>query len=173
MPRPFQFHLPPYDGSGGLTPEQRGAVECEGAIFTGVPGTGKTTVAIWRILKNKDDILLTYTRLLSAAIGHLVLTRGKTSDLNRIWGAHQWYWHHCDRAMLDVDIDNNTVLQTLRQNNVMLDRVVIDEGQDMDIVFLRAIKDRSKRISVGADDAQKLFDTNVSERQIIIFSICY
>ena len=71
MAHPFQFHLPPYDGAGGLTPEQRGAVGCDQAMFQGVAGTGKTTVAIWRILKTRDDILLTYARLLSAAIGHL------------------------------------------------------------------------------------------------------
>ena len=107
--------------------------------------------------------LLTYTRLLSAAIGHLAGNKKNSS----IWGAHQWYYNRCNKAMLDDDIDNKTVLQTLRQNNVTLGRVIIDEGQDMDIVFFNAIKDISKKISVGYDDAQKLFDTNVSEEQII------
>ena len=39
MPCPFQFLLPPYDGAGGLTPEQRGAVDCDQAMFQGVAGT--------------------------------------------------------------------------------------------------------------------------------------
>ena len=68
----------------------------------GSNGTGKTTVAIWRILKTRDDILLTYTRLLSAAIGHLAGNKKNSS----IWGAHQWYWHKCDEASLEKDIDN-------------------------------------------------------------------
>ena len=38
MPRPFQFYLPPYDGRGCLTQEQKGAVDCEKAVFQGVAG---------------------------------------------------------------------------------------------------------------------------------------
>jgi DNA helicase IV len=156
MARPFQFHLPPYDGSRGLTPEQRQAVNCDQAIFQGVAGTGKTTVAIWRILKNRDDILLTYTRLLSAAIGHLV---GNKKNSN-IWGAHQWYFNRCGGARLEKDIKTHTVLQTLRQNNVKLGRVIVDEGQDLDETFFRAIKEIAQRVSIGADDGQQLYDVD-------------
>lgn len=157
MARPFKFTLPPYDGKGGLTPPQRSAVDCDRAIFQGVAGTGKTTVAIWRILKNKDDILFTYTRLLSAAIKHL--SGNKKSN---IWGAHEWYWHKCDEASLKKDIDNNTVLQTLKKKNVTLGKVIVDEGQDLDGTFYRAIKEIAQRVSIGADDGQKLFDVDTN-----------
>ena len=123
MPRPFHFDLPSYDSDpdNSLTPEQRRAVNADHAFFSGVPGTGKTTVAIWRILRKKDDILFTYTRLLSASIGHL------SKNKNRIWGAHQWYWGKCGGAMLNKHITNNKVLSTLKEHNIRLGKVVIDE----------------------------------------------
>ena len=126
MARPFRFNLPSYDADpdNSLTPEQRRAVNADRAFFSGVPGTGKTTVAIWRILRKKDDILFTYTRLLSASIGHL------SKNNNRIWGAHQWYWHNCSSAMLNDHIASNSVLKTLMAHNIRLGKVVIDEGQD-------------------------------------------
>jgi len=156
MARPFQFKLPPFDGHGGLTPEQRRAVNCEEAIFTGIPGTGKTTVAIWRIKKLKDNILLTYTRLLSAAIGHL--TDNNTAG---IWGAHEWYYNRCNGANLNDELDQGTALQTLQSNGVRLGKVIIDEGQDLQKDFYNAIKSIAQRISIGTDDAQQLYDVDV------------
>ena len=159
--RPFKFILPPFDGDGGLTVEQRNSVNCESAMFSGVPGTGKTTVAIWRILKNKDDILMTYTRLLAASIVHL----SESSD--KIYGVDQWYWHNCDKSSLRKDIQNNNVLNRLRENNIQLGKIIIDEGQDVDIEFYKAIKLVSKRVSVGADDAQKLYDVNINKASLL------
>ena len=158
--RPFKFILPPFDGAGGLTREQQRAVNCEQAIFSGVPGTGKTTVAIWRIKKKKDDILMTYTRLLSAAIGHIA--KGN----NGIWGVHQWYYNHCGNASLNDDINSNNVLNRLRQNNVRLGKVIIDEGQDIDRAFYIAINHIAERVSIGADDAQKLYEVDISKQSL-------
>jgi len=156
----YKFNLPPYDGARGLTAQQRNAVECEGAMFAGVPGTGKTTVALWRLIKGKDHLLLTYTRLLTAALS-------KQASGKLVLGVHQWYWHNCNKASLEDDIRDNCVLITLRENDVSLGRVIIDEGQDIDIQFYRAIKEIATRVSVGADDAQRLYDVDNDRNSLL------
>ena len=162
MSRPFQFKLPPYDGVEGrcLTPEQRVAVNLDSAIFSGVPGTGKTTVAIWRIKRGKDNILFTYTRLLSAAISAL------SSNESGIWGAHQWYFAKCNRALLNDDIRDGSVLTTLNRFNVKLKNVIIDEGQDLEMAFFKALVSVSDKVSVGADEAQQLYEVDTTMKSL-------
>ena len=129
-------------------------------ILKGYAGTGKTTVAIWRILRKKDDILFTYTRLLSASIRHL------SKNKNCIWGAHQWYWGNCNGASLNDDIASNSVLETLMNHNIRLGKVVIDEGQDLDKKFYSALREISQSVSIGADSAQQLYDVDFSMNDI-------
>jgi DNA helicase IV len=160
---PFKFRLPPFSGNNGLTPQQRRAALIDKAIFTGVPGSGKTTVAIWRILQKKDDLLLTYTRLLSAAISHLTNNSENHDDVKEghsrsILGADQWYYGVTNKSFLSTDLDNNQVLQKLRSNNVRLGKVVIDEGQDLHDQFYRALKEISQSVTVGYDVAQQVFE---------------
>ena len=163
MSRPFQFKLPRYDGEEGncLTPQQRVAVNLDSAIFSGVPGTGKTTVAIWRIKNGKDNILFTYTRLLSAAISAI------SKNSSGIWGAHSWYWNKCGGSFLEDDIKNGSVETTLNSHNIRLGNVIVDEGQDLDMAFFKALVGISNRVSVGADDAQQLYkvDTTMNSLQ--------
>jgi DNA helicase IV len=160
---PFKFRLPPFSGDNGLTPQQRRAALIDKAIFTGVPGSGKTTVAIWRILQKKDDLLLTYTRLLSAAISHLTNNSKdhdgvKEGHSRSILGADQWYYSVTNKSFLSADLENNQVLQKLNSNNVRLGKVVVDEGQDLHDQFYRALKQISRSVTVGYDVAQQVFD---------------
>ena len=58
------------------------------------------------------------------------------------------------------------MLNRLEQHNVRLGKVIIDEGQDIDRAFYIAIKNIAERVSIGADDAQKLYDVNISQNSL-------
>ena len=41
-----------------------------------------------------------------------------------------------------------------------LGNVIVDEWQDLDNEFYKGLKRISKRVSIGADDAQQLYEVN-------------
>jgi len=71
----FKFKLPKI---GKLSIRQRRAISSDDDIFvTGVPGSGKTVVSIYRLKKTNRGILFTYGKLLGKTIEQKVNDRKK------------------------------------------------------------------------------------------------
>lgn len=135
------------------------------ALITGCPGSGKTTVSLYRFyrLHNQgvDVRLITYQNLLVLAI------RNSLSSLvdnpvrePKISTFHKWY---CPVANSDFDTDNPP---TTEQMISLLDRskiprtqdgeIIIDEGQDLPICVHQVLPLYFKRCFVGADNGQRV-----------------
>lgn len=155
---PFRFNLPTLNQ---LTRSQKQAInEEQSVIVTGVPGSGKTVVSIYRLLSSSDNTeLITYTRLLKTSIAHSAIASSIEAS-RKIHTIHAWYWTKTKTSLIDA-IENETVSEQL--NSIKLKNLIIDEAQDMELSFYRALADNCKRISIGADDDQKMYDVDTTE----------
>jgi len=156
---PFRFLLPTM---AQLTRSQRQAInESDAVIVTGVPGSGKTVVSIYRLLNNTNAELFTYTRMLKTSISHSAIAHNVTAS-RRISSVHSWYWSKTGSSLMDA-IDNDNVLAPLRNRNVRIRELIVDEAQDLPTNFYKAIVQVCDKISIGADDAQQLYDVDTNE----------
>lgn len=155
---PFKFNLPTL---AQLTRSQKQAInETKSVIVTGVPGSGKTVVSIYRLLSSSANTeLITYTRMLKTSIAHSAITRNVESS-RKIHSIHAWYWAKTHSSLIDA-LDNGTVSEQL--NGVRLKNLIVDEAQDMELSFYRALARNSESVSIGADDDQKMYDVDTNE----------
>lgn len=155
---PFKFNLPTLLQ---LTKSQKQAInDTRSVIVTGVPGSGKTVVSIYRLLSSSANTeLITYTRMLKTSIAHSAITTNVESS-KRINSIHAWYWSKTHSSLID-SLDNGTVTEEL--SNVKLKHLIVDEAQDMALLFYKALKKCSESITLGADDDQKMYDVDTTE----------
>lgn len=111
----FEFRLPSQDEIRNSTNGQimlsiiNNDYDEKFSLVTGCPGSGKTTVSIFRLIRlannGKSTILLTYQRMLKVAIENLLAKQGiSTSKVNTI---HSWFPKTTGR-LLGFDIDEMT-----------------------------------------------------------------
>jgi len=164
----FKFLLPTM---AQLTRSQREAVlKNEPVLVTGVPGSGKTVVSIHRLLINSNAELFTYTRMLKTSIAHSTMATNVTAS-RRINSVHAWYWAKTHSSLMDA-LDNDNVLGPLTSNHVRIGELIIDEAQDLPKRFYMAISNICDKVSLGADDAQQMYDVDTCEYDLrCIFSI--
>ena len=99
----FQFWLPTK-----LKGVQEQAVDSREPIFlTGVPGTGKTVVSIFRLKNSRNSILFTYGKLLRKTIEDKVNDKSKVVE-----NIHNWNWN----------TTNNYLERNLENENLEKDR---------------------------------------------------
>lgn len=155
---PFKFSLPSFIQ---LTRSQKEAINNSDAILTtGVPGSGKTVVSIYRLLTNdKPTELITYTRMLKTAIAHSAMTKN-IKYKNKVFSIHAWFKAKTKKNLINA-LENNEINNCLK--NVTLNHLIIDEAQDMDIAFYKAIVAKSQSISIGADQDQSIYDVDTTE----------
>jgi len=155
---PFRFNLPTL---AQLTRSQKQAInETKSVIVTGVPGSGKTVVSIYRLLSSSANTeLLTYTRMLKTSIAHSAITSNVQSS-SKIYSIHAWYWAKTRSSLIDA-LENGMVDTQL--NGKRLKHLIIDEAQDMELSFYRALVNNSESVSIGADDDQKMYDVDTTE----------
>lgn len=160
----FQFRLPP---RASLTRVQRLAVDDDNPIITtGVPGSGKTVVAIYRLARLQNNSkLFTYTRMLTVAIKGAVNTNIQNVS-HKVGSVYEWFGSTCKIRLSEIIGDESEIKTVLDDNNISFDEIIFDEGQDLPISLYRAIKDHSNRISIGADNAQQVFSNGSDEDEI-------
>ena len=155
-----------------LTDAQRLAVDGyeESLLVSGGPGSGKTTVTIFRFLtpvrNNKNVLLFTYNRTLLASIKGIL--RDKAEELfgnlneqtiksvieSKVNSFYKWYaiggnWFNSSLSEEQIQV---------RFNNTgrIYDEIFFDEAQDLTpAVFAKAFL-LSKKVTCGADNAQDL-----------------
>jgi len=159
----FNFILPKLTE---LSRGQRKAIdETNPILVTGVPGAGKTVASIYRLRKSLDmgnkTLLFTYNRMLRVAIQnstkYLGIEESSVQSIHRFFmnETGEWLTHY----------DNNPTELTKKLQNISYDAFIFDEGQDQPIAIYDAFS-KLGTVSVGADDAQQLYDVSTTEKKL-------
>jgi superfamily I DNA/RNA helicase len=142
----------------------------ESLVVTGGPGSGKTTVTIFRFLtpvkNNQNALLFTYNRTLLASIKGIL--RNKAEELfgdldeqkinsvieNKVSSFYKWYAQ--GGQWFDSSLDENQIEQRFRRTGKVYHEIFFDEAQDLTpAVFAKAFM-LADKVTCGADNAQDL-----------------
>lgn len=168
MPK-FQFWLPTK-----LTRIQQRAVDNREPIFlTGVPGSGKTVVSIYRIKNSKatskKSIIFTYGKLLKKTIEEKL----ENDSLMPVDNIHNWMWNAHGQGtnfgQFTHDENLSQAIKTLKYKGIQYDEILVDEGQDLSINTYKILKELTPRLSISADNAQRINNQEnaTTEEQIL------
>ncbi len=153
----FQFWLPKFTD---LTRVQKRAVDETKPIFlSGVPGTGKTVVSIYRLKNSDNGILFTYGKLLKKTIEEKIDDEKYPVD-----NIHNWLWNQQGdndnyKEWLAVMVDDkhrDDTVRMLRSQGVKFDEILVDEGQDLSINTYKMLNQLTDKLSISADNAQQI-----------------
>lgn len=143
------------------------AIDYDGSdylLITGVAGSGKTTVSIMRaerlVIMNKKILLVTYQDLLVESLKNIASSRLAP----HITKFHKWYFRKTNGQMVD-DKDHEAMLKDLI-NCDDYDEVIIDEGQNFDAKIHRTLIEKCTKITIGADNAQKVHEYGIKADEI-------
>lgn len=163
----FEFHLPSLEEMRS-SPEGLEMLRMidddnfRSAIISGCPGSGKTTVSIYRLVRLVNQQvkvhLVTYQNLLVHAIRSL--TQGHRVPNNCVSTFHKWY---CPLVNSNFDTNDppsaEQMIMDLQHSSLVqsgLQEILVDEGQDLPQSVYLAIPRFTKRFFVGADDGQQV-----------------
>ncbi len=132
------------------------------ALITGCPGSGKTTVSIYRLVRLNNQQarvqLVTFHNMLVLAIRNLADVQ--RVDPDRISTFHRWY---CPLTDSDFDVkappSSEEISERLESSPLERQRVtemMIDEGQDLPLCVYEALPRYFTRLFVGADNGQQV-----------------
>ena len=145
---------------GGNTMIQ--AIDYDGSdhqLVTGVPGSGKTTVTIMRaerlINQGKNILVLTFQNLLCMSLKNIAQSEGLR---NSIFGLYDWYPYRF--GWLDDSHSAEYMIERMNDINPF-DEILIDEGQDFEARIYQAFLPKCRRMTVGADNAQKVHESGI------------
>lgn len=132
-------------------------------LITGCPGSGKTTVSIMRAerlkLLDKNILLFTFQDLLKNSLRNIA-----TNNLKKdISGFYKWYSSKF-QFLKDEDTESEIIEAMKEWDGV--DEIIIDEGQDFEDRIYKSIITKAKRMTVGADNAQKIHDKGLKSNEI-------
>ena len=132
-------------------------------LITGVPGSGKTTVTIMRAERlmnlNKSVKVFTYQNLLRTSLKNIAAQ----SLQNQIFGFYEWYYNKF--GYLNSN-DNEEVMLDKMADVPVVDEILIDEGQDFEERIFRSLLPKCRRMTVGADNAQKVHEKGILANNI-------
>jgi superfamily I DNA/RNA helicase len=145
----FQFWLPT-----NLNRKQKRAVDSSDPIFlTGVPGSGKTVVSIYRLKNSKNGILFTYGKLLRKTIEEKV-----EDNTKKVVNIHRWHWD-LTYCKIEQNLNDNNIQNTIsrfKNQGISYDEIIVDEGQDLFPNSYKLFQAISTKLSVSADEAQQV-----------------
>lgn len=139
------------------------AIDYEGndhQLVTGVPGSGKTTVTIMRaerlINQNKRIKVFTYQNLLRLALSNIA----SQALQQNIFGFYDWFvkvkrFGYLEPHYTEVEMAN------LMATEPVVDEILIDEGQDFEERIFRSLLAKCRRMTVGADNAQRVHERGI------------
>jgi|GEM_PF-933362 DNA helicase IV len=143
------------------------AIDYEGndhQLVSGRPGSGKTTISLKRIerLANKSNykiLFITYQILLAESLKNVVAENARGS-IHRI---NMWLYQQIGQFNSE---DSAEELIARIPKTLYFDEIIVDEGQDLELRFLMLLKSKAKKITIGADNAQRLHSTGISINEI-------
>jgi len=165
----FEFRLPSQDDIRNSTNGQimlsiiNNDYDEKFSLVTGCPGSGKTTVSIFRLIRlannGKSTILLTYQRMLKVAIENLLSKQGISSG--KVNTIHSWFPRTTGQLLGFSNQDNK--LSASEIENALRGRVgnmelILDEAQDLEERIFQAFPKVFGRITIGADNDQQMHE---------------
>lgn len=137
-------------------------------LVVGPPGSGKTSMAIWRARLltgpdlNKSVVLVTRNRLLAAAAGQLTVEQVgagiRTTTMHQlIWRSYRLDFGRNAPQLEPYVYDWEGILRDyeIAQKHPTVDHMIIDEGQNLPPGFFRwAVRFGARVVSIFADEAQ-------------------
>lgn len=165
----FEFRLPSQDDIRNSTNGQimlsiiNNDYDEKFSLVTGCPGSGKTTVSIFRLIRlannGKSTILLTYQRMLKVAIENLLAKQGiSSSKVNTI---HSWFPKTTGKLLgfsnQDTKLSASEIESALR-GRVGNMELILDEAQDLEERVFQAFPKVFGRITIGADNDQQMHE---------------
>jgi DNA helicase IV len=165
----FEFRLPSQDDIKNSTNGQimlsiiNNDYNEKFSLVTGCPGSGKTTVSIFRLIRltknGKSTILLTYQRMLKVAIENLLAKQGISSS--KVNTLHQWYPRVAGRYLENfkekTKLSHFDIESDLR-GKVSNMELILDEAQDLEERVFQAFPKVFGRITIGADNDQQMHE---------------
>jgi len=132
-------------------------------LITGCPGSGKTTVSMMRAqrLVNMSSVVLviTYQNLLKTSLLNIAENNLKPQ-------IHTFLkWYKDKFVYLNPNDDEETMLSSMK-GWTGVDEIIIDEGQDFEARVYRSLLKKCKKISIGADNAQRVHGNGLKVEQI-------
>jgi superfamily I DNA/RNA helicase len=163
----FEFHLPSLEEMRS-TPDGMAMLRMidddnfRSALITGCPGSGKTTVAIYRLVRiNNQQVginLVTYQNMLVLAIRNLANVRSVGAQ--NICTFHEWYCGQTNSNFLvETPPTKKQMEDCLNKSslaNRQLTEILIDEGQDLPISVYETLPRYFSRFLVSADNGQQV-----------------
>lgn len=161
-----------------LTTEQRSSLDglpFDGHhLISGPPGSGKSLLAVQRAvmlaLTGTPTVLLTYSNLLRQSLAGAVHTLGPADRSVRVRTAHTWLaeWYGGTPPKSDDGWFDWPALyeRAAERGPVPGLTLVVDEGQDLPPEFYRLCRLLGARMTVFADECQRLADTNSTLAEI-------
>ena len=171
--------LPPWEL---LSKEQDAAIRSpieKSLLVTGPPGSGKTVVALYRakelLRRGKNIDVIVYSNVLFSYLKESLMSLNVPVDARKNT-FHKWIRDYCRKKFRraaptrgnQFDYDWDVILQWFGDTGFQpeFDQLIIDEGQDLPVDFLRIAIRLSDSVTVFADENQKIFETNSSLAEI-------
>jgi superfamily I DNA/RNA helicase len=132
-------------------------------LISGVPGSGKTTVTIMRaerlINEGKKIIVFTYQNLLRVSLRNIASTKLR----GKIYGFFDWY--SSSYGYLDRGATAEQMKERIGKGPIA-DEILVDEGQDFEERIYRSLISACPKLTVGADNAQKIHENGLLSSEI-------
>jgi DNA helicase IV len=169
---PFVFNMPPLTA---LSRDQNNAIlkpvkAGEIVVMSGCPGSGKTTVVVHRVIKNKDTnfLYLAYGKLLVRYLKNMVVN--KDVNVDKLKTIHSWYWGQSKQFLTDDEGRPNTNLKSYlskAKRNVNISELFMDEAQDLHIDIITEFAELAPKAFICADQAQDVFGRNADAINLV------
>jgi len=177
----FEFHLPTLEdmratGSNDML-RMIDDDEFRSALITGCPGSGKTTVSIYRLVRlsreKKRVYLVTFQNMLVLSIRALANIAPQTDsifDPLSVSTFNAWYklqtgiYFNVDSPPTIEEIERSLSNSKLVSQQIV--EIIIDEGQDLPSCVFETIPRYSNRVFIGADENQMLHSHGTKDGQI-------
>jgi len=132
-------------------------------LITGCPGSGKTTVSMMRAQRlvnmNSNVLVITYQNLLKTSLLNIAENNLKP----KIHTFLKWYK---DKFVYLNSNDNEETMLNSMKGWAGVDEIIIDEGQDFEARVYRSLLQKCQKISIGADNAQRVHIRGLKVEQI-------
>jgi DNA helicase IV len=169
----FEFHLPTSEDMMATEEGMRMLKMVDddnfsSALISGCPGSGKTTVSIYRFMRliaqERNVHLITFQNMLVS----LIRNQAGAGYIDTFNG---WYYGLTGNGFNVKSPPDSEEMKSEVQDSPLfkapLDELIIDEGQDLPSCVYHAVTEICSRLFVGADNGQKLHPHGAPEEEIV------